>query len=97
MKLKDWIKKTEKSMKENDMMNIRYKRKIGKTEQNFPIYKSHLRQYPLLLEADVIKEDVSETEYMSFSLNLTCTGKGKCKEYFCWIDSDQAKIALHIK
>ena len=98
MKLKEWIKKTEKSMKENDIMNIMYRRKLGKTtEQNWPIYKTHLQQHPLLLEADVVKEDVYESEFMSFSLKLTCTDKGVCKQYNCWIDPDQAKIALNIK
>lgn len=97
MKLKEWVKKTEKKMKENDHMYIMYKRKFGKLEQIRMIYKSDLKKYPLLLEADVVKEEEEESEYMSFNMSFQCTGQGKCMNYSCWIDNDQAMIGLNIK
>lgn len=97
MRLKEWIKKTEAKMRDQDYMNILYIRKIGRTEQTRQLFKTDLKQYPLLLEADVVKQDEYESEYMSFSLNMKCTGQGKCIQYTCWIDSDEARIALNLK
>ena len=94
MKLKEWIKKTEKKMQEHDSMFIMYKRKFGNKETNFDINKLTLKKHPVLLDADVIQESEYESEYMSFNLSFQCTGEGKCMNYNCWIDSDQAMIGL---
>ena len=94
MRLKEWIKKTEKKMQEHDQMFIMYKRKFGDRETSFDINKLTLKNHPLLLEADVIKENEYESEYMSFNMSFKCTGQGKCMNYSCWIDGDQARIAL---
>lgn len=54
MRLKEWIKKTEAKMRDQDYIHIFYIRKIGSTEQTRQIFKTDLKKYPLLLEADVV-------------------------------------------
>ena len=98
MKLKEWIMKTKKKMKSNDMMFIMYKKSLGIREPlNFEIYKLDLKKHPILLEADVIEEKLEEREYMNFTMSFQCTGQGKCMHYYCWIDRNQVEIAFHTK
>lgn len=89
MKLKTWINKTKKKIKGADMYTIYYDFK-GRNEW---VHSGMIKRHPILLEADVVKVEQYETEYMAANFG-GITGKGKCYQYVCWIDTDQALISL---
>ena len=91
MKLKEWLEQTKKQMKGNDSYSVFC---IWRKE-NMMITPIHIKRYPQLLEADIVKEDNYETEYMSFSLSMKQTGKGKCMQYNCWLDNKQVNLATN--
>jgi len=100
MKLKQWLAKTDKLMKGNiyDHRHIRYVAGMyqGKEYVNI-ITQNQLKEYPLLLDATVVKEKVYDSEYILASFTSTNCGSGKCKQYSCWLDADQVKIAFKNK
>ena len=98
MKLKEWLAKVDKKMKEHDFRYIDYKAGVykGKSWYN-NISQEQIKHYPLLLECDVVEDKVSDSEYTLASFTSLNCGSGKCKLYSCRLDADEVEIAFKNK
>lgn len=94
MKLSEFIADYEAKRKPRDFLSIFYKDE-KRNNQHISLRALSDRKRNLLMEADIEKAEIYETEYSDFSF----TGRGhngKCREWSAEINADQAKIALNI-
>ena len=100
MKLKDWLKKTNKKLGDYDLKHIDYEAgRYGAGPYKGQIWyntvsEEQIGRFPLLLECDVIQEKEYDSEYILASFTSLNCGSGKCKQYSCRLDADQVKIAF---
>ena len=105
MKLKEWLAKVTPLKQEHDLITINMKDGFYREPPKYVIKHQRYRNisiddtkdYPLLLECDVIEEKTYDSEYILASFTSLNCGNGKCKQYHCEIDEEQGKLLSKTK